>query len=577
MKYDNVHTKIKYSMRWQILGLTLIPMLLVTAIIMTIALKGMRNSLRSETSSGLEELANSLLAGICTLDPGEWILYEDKLYKGAVCLSDNPNILNRFMSGRTQASLYYQNTSYVTTLLSEQDGNKMTGIGAFGNAAEQVLENALVYHDIVCIEGRPYYSCYIPVKKVSDQSIVGMLFVGKPAEDIDQMIQDKLNEILLIAFLLITFGSMVCVFISNKMTARIIQSEHIIYQLSEGNLKTVLPQKQMTTQDEIGEMLRALEKLKESLTEIVKGISESSGKLSQTGERLDIMAGKTCDTVSNTNELIEDISQGTVVQTERLGMIAGQIEEMGMQIQDIVSGAQRLDDVSARMQISCEKSRIILRELSESNSTTVMAMRDIEQQIVATNDAVEKIRLAVEGITEIVDQTELLSLNASIEAAHSGAQGKGFAVVAVEVRKLAEISAAFAHEIEQNVHLLQMESQKSVSDMQQTKRAVEEQESSFGESLNHFAVVLDGIENFRAETVGIKRQTEICDVSRHAVVEAVSQLSEISQKSADSVEQAAQSMSQINVSMHQLTGDAESMKELSDLLEKRVCIFQLQE
>lgn len=146
----------------------------------------------------------------------------------------------------------------------------------------------------------------------------------------------------------------------------------------------------MTTQDEIGEMLRALEKLKESLTEIVNGISESSGKLSQTGERLDIMAGKTCDPVSNTNELMEDISQGTVVQTERLGMIAGQIEEMGMQIQDIVSGAQRLDDVSARIQISCEKSRIILQELLESNSTTVMAMRDIEQQIVATNDAVEK-------------------------------------------------------------------------------------------------------------------------------------------------------------------------------------------
>ena len=58
-------------------------------------------------------------------------------------------------------------------------------------------------------------------------------------------------------------------------------------------------------------------------------------------------------------------------------MIAGQIEEMGMQIQDIVSGAQRLDDVSARIQISCEKSRIILQELLESNSTTVMAMRDI--------------------------------------------------------------------------------------------------------------------------------------------------------------------------------------------------------
>ena len=132
---------------------------------------------------------------------------------------------------------------------------------------------------------------------------------------------------------------------------------------------------------------------------------------------------------------------------------------MGRQIQDIVSGAERLDEVSAKMQLSGERSKKLLRELSDSNGTTVTAMHDIEQQIYATNEVVERIRAAVEGISEIVAQTRLLSLNASIEAARAGVQGKGFSVVAAEIQKLAEMSNSFAYDIEQNVCLLHMESE----------------------------------------------------------------------------------------------------------------------
>ena len=458
MKNSIVRKEIRYSMKWQILGLTLIPMLFVTVTTMVYALSGMKNSLKVETSSGLEELANSVLAGISTLDPGEWILYEDKLYKGAVCLSENPNILERYMSDKTQASLYYQNTSYVTTLFS-QDGNKMIGIGAFGDAAVQVLEKGEVYHDIVYIEGNSYYCCYIPVKKVADQSVAGMLFVGKPAGDIDRLIQDKLNHISLTAFVFIFFACMICIIISNKMTTRIIRAEQVIYQLSEGNLKAHIPEVLTEKRDEIGEMMRALGKLKTSLTEIVRRILQSSGKLSQTGTKLEVMAGETCDTVSDIGISMADISKGAVIQAGKLKTIAGQVEDMGRQIQDIVSGAERLDEVSAKMQLSGERSKKLLRELSDSNGTTVTAMHDIEQQIYATNEVVERIRAAVEGISEIVAQTRLLSLNASIEAARAGVQGKGFSVVAAEIQKLAEMSNSFAYDIEQNVCLLHMESE----------------------------------------------------------------------------------------------------------------------
>lgn len=576
MRSGSVHRKTKYSMRWQILGLTLLPLFLVTVITMAVALRGMRSSLQSETAMGLEELANSLLAGICTLDPGEWILYEGKLYKGAVCLSENQNILNRFMSDRTQASLYYQNTSYVTTLVSEQDGNKMTGIGAFGDAAEQVLDKGEVYHDIVMIGDMRYYACYIPVTKVSDQGIAGMLFVGKPAEDIDKLIQDKINHIAFVAILLTGIACIICIVISNKMARRIMQAENVIYQLSEGNLKADLSKNLMTKRDEIGKMMQALGNLKVSLTEIVKGITESSGKLSQTGMKLDIIAEKTSRTVLDISESTAGISTGTALQADRLKNIVCQIEDMGMQIQDIVSGAERLDEVSARMQLSGENSRMILRELSESNSAAVMAMRDIEQQIYATNEEVEKILTAVEGITEIVDQTRLLSLNASIEAARAGTQGKGFGVVATEIQKLADMSASFAHEIEQNVNRLHHESEKSVFDMGQTKQAVEQQNTRLGETLNHFVIVLNGIESFRTETVGIKEQTDVCNVSRQAVVDAVNQLSVISQQNADSSGQTAESMEHLKAVMHQMTEGAVSMKGLSAMLEERIRIFKLQ-
>lgn len=111
--------------------------------------------------------------------------------------------------------------------------------------------------------------------------------------------------------------------------------------------------------------------------------------------------------------------------------------------------------------------------------------------------------------------------------------------------------------------------------MQQTKRAVEDQDASLGETLSHFAVVLDGIGDFRTETIGIKEQTAACKASRQTVVDAVSQLSVIAQKNADSAEQTVQSMGQLNTAMHQLAGDAVLMKELSVVLGEKVCVFKL--
>ena len=175
-----------------------------------------------------------------------------------------------------------------------------------------------------------------------------------------------------------------------------------------------------------------------------------------------------------------------------------------------------------------------------------------------------------------MDQTRLLSLNASIEAARAGTQGKGFGVVATEIQKLADMSASFAHEIEQNVNRLHHESEKSVFDMGQTKQAVEQQNTRLGETLNHFVIVLNGIESFRTETVGIKEQTDVCNVSRQAVVDAVNQLSVISQQNADSSGQTAESMEHLKAVMHQMTEGAVSMKGLSAMLEERIRIFKLQ-
>ena len=437
---------------------------------------------------------------------------------------------------------------------------------------DKVLKNGKEYSDTgIVINERPYYGYYVPVKN-SDDSIIGMVFVGRESKDINAFIKGKSSAVFLMALIIMAMALIVAWITSRSVAVSVRETEKVIGALADGNLTLDVEEKLL---GRIGDMARSVEKLKQELFEIISDIKKSSGILNASGESLSQMAENSSATTNEMSKVIEDLSKGAVSQAEEIEEASVHIGEMGHVIEEIVSSVDGLDDTSAKMKNASDESSVIIRQLSESNDRTTQAINRIGRQIEATNDSVQMIHAAVELITSIASQTSLLALNASIEAARAGEHGKGFAVVASEIQKLAEQSNDSAEKIKDIIRDLLSEAEQTVNVMHEVEDIVAQQQEKLEETKTKFVSVADGVNASRSETEAIQSHTQICDQSRSRIIDAVQNLSAISQENAASTEQTTASMAGLNEAIRQLSVAAKELQGLSEDLEKDMSFFTI--
>lgn len=575
-KLDNNKT-VTFSMTMQLLLLSVLPMLIIAGLLTVIGVHSMREGMKSEALTGLADLSTSVAASYDIIDAGQWHVENGELYKGEYNLSANMTEFDRFVAkSDVEVTICYGDTRYITSLVDSSTGKRIIGTSVSENVINAVLKHEEDYQSTnVQVNGISYYAHYTPLRDSNTNEVVGMVFAGKPSNEVNAYISRQVNVIIWSAVALIGLTLLVCAFIGNRIAGGIKEAEGVILELSTGNLAVSPSAKIMKKADEVGAMARALEKFRITLSSIVTDIMESSEALSSTGENLDTMASQTNATTHEISIAVEGISKGAMSQAEEIESASIQVATIGEEIGDIAKRVDRLDTASSEMENAGESSGKIVTELRASNDKTVHAIERIGKQVYATNESVEKIRVAVNAITEIASQTNLLSLNASIEAARAGEQGKGFAVVASEIQKLAEQSGESAKIIEDIVNILYSESEQSVTAMEEMRDIIKEQEEKLGETTRQFTKVTEGIAVSREETATIKTKTDDCDMSRQKIMDVMSSLSAISEENAASTEETTASMQELNATVSLLAEEAVKVRKMSQGLEDKVKIFSL--
>ncbi|MBO5192522.1 MAG: cache domain-containing protein [Bacteroides sp.] len=568
--------KVKFGMAMKLVLLAILPVTLVTAIVFFIASSSLKEGMQSEALIGLADLANSVSASYDIMDDGEWHMEADGLYKGDINLSADMTLFDKFVANsEADVTIFWGDTRQVTSLRDKDTNERIIGTQATQAVIDTVIKGGQDYQSTnVQVNAQPYYAYYIPITDSNNQ-VVGMVFAGKPSEEIDSYISASLMKVTGVACVLIVASVIVGIFIGRMIASGIKEAERVIQSLENGDLTVRVSDKVMRKTDEVGAMAVSLERLRVKLSEIVTNIKSSSNELSVTGERLDGMANQTNDTAGEINSAVEGISKGAMSQAEEVETASVQISKMGNEISDIVENMENLDGIASDMQQAGNESEKIVVELKASNDKTVEAIEQIGRQIYATNESVVKIQMAVDAITEIASQTNLLSLNASIEAARAGEHGKGFAVVASEIQKLSEQSAGSAKEIEDIVTKLYSESQQSVAAMEEMKQIVAEQEEKLNETTEQFKKVSEGIVETRQATNIIQAKTDECDTSRKMVIDVMSNLSAISEENAASTEETTASMQELNATINLLAEEAAKVRDMSEALEEKISIFKI--
>ena len=364
-------------------------------------------------------------------------------------------------------------------------------------------------------------------------------------------------------------------FFSTRMFKRVGQMQGMIDRMK--NLDFTVDEtetKLLQSKDEFGIMAKALASLQQKLGETVSQIKNQSDRLFDSSNGMYKNISNMTQTTDQVDRAVQEIAEGATNQANETQKANENVITIGTMIEDTNNEVEELKKTAKNMQEAQRTAHEILEELGTVNQHTKASVEEIAQQTMTTNVSATKIREVTGLITDIAEETNLLSLNASIEAARAGEAGRGFAVVASQIQKLAEQSDVSAKQIENIIDQLVADSEKAVATMEQVQRIIDEQSRDVDRTGEVFRSVSDGIQKSIDGINLIGQKVQNMDQARIAVVDTVSNLSAIAEETAASTQESSASVTSITGIADEMQISSEDMRKIAEDLDQRMAAFK---
>ena len=527
-----------WKLKYKILFVALLPILVVCIAVMVINNTVIKNTLLEKTKNELKATAEALSAAY-NQNSGEYFQNDDgEIWKGTYNVSLSQKLVTE-MSEKTGSSLtFFYGDKRLVTSLKDKKGDYILGSKAGDYLKKNVLEGGKdVFTSRVSVEGTMYYGYYIPVKQNNSDDIIGMIFAGMPAREVDKTINLVSGLLFLILGIVLVLTIFVSVLASKEIASAIEDSVLVVQNMASGNLNVSINRKNLGRKDEVGKLSAGTKSLRESLGNMIGAISDNTLSLDVASQDMSNIAVQASDAMDSISENLKSVLESAKNQAEVTASVDDNVNNINMMLKQTGDEADGLSDAADDMLGTGREVDNSLKNLYNSNEEVLDAIERIRKQTSETDISVDKIKEAVNLIASIAEETNLLSLNASIEAARAGESGKGFAVVAVEISKLAEQSNAASADIEKMIMDLGQNSERTVETMEMVQDAINRQSDDMNNTRKIFEKVKDRINLVAKGVANIREATERLEGETTYIAEDINGLNAAANKNMENVKE----------------------------------------
>ncbi|MMZ56742.1 Methyl-accepting chemotaxis protein McpC [compost metagenome] len=345
-----------------------------------------------------------------------------------------------------------------------------------------------------------------------------------------------------------------------------------VREIAEGNLAVDI---RTFSQDELGELTADFNIMVSRMKELISTVSQSIGHVNTSAHELTFIAEQTTATGEEMTSGINEIAVGASEQASLTEATSRETMALSDTIEKVNVRNKKMTSLSSEAEIVLRGGMDKVKKLQDHNLQTTEANQLVVQHIEGLAEQMLTISTIVQTINEVSEQTKLLALNASIEAARAGDSGKGFAVVATEIRKLSTMTYESTERINTTIARLKAEVSQTLQVMNQTEVVISEQSLIVQESGTVFESIMDMLKEIISSIQEMDGDIGQMNVSREQVISSIIKISDVARDAASATEEISSASNDQSQAYSHLHSAAEQLKQSSQQVSEMISRFRI--